>query len=289
MLNYIRTIMKEPLVSIIVTTKNEEDVLEMLLVSIAKQTYKDIETIVVDNYSSDRTVSIARKHASRVYSKGPERSAQRNYGAKKSRGTYMLFLDADMQLSPNVIAESVAVFTSMPDTAAIVVPEESIGYTFWERIKAFERSFYCLERGEDFEAARFFRRDIFVGVCGYDEHIVGPEDWDLPKTIKKEGYAIRRIDSKIYHHERINSLLLLGRKKYYYGLQSHRYLSKQKISLVSPDTIYFLRPVFYKHWKKLLQQPILASGMVIMFLVELGAGGLGYFVGRLRDARFRTS
>lgn len=54
------------LVSVIVTTKNEEEVIERLLKSIKNQTYKNIEIIVVDNGSSDKT----KKDSKKVYQKG---------------------------------------------------------------------------------------------------------------------------------------------------------------------------------------------------------------------------
>ena len=64
-----------PLVSVIITTKNEEKHIENLLQSIKRQTYKNIEIILVDNYSTDRTREIARKYTDKIYLKGPERSS----------------------------------------------------------------------------------------------------------------------------------------------------------------------------------------------------------------------
>ena len=62
-----------PSVSIIITTKNEEKHIENLLRSITSQTYKNIEIILVDNYSTDRTREIAKKYTNKIYSKGPDR------------------------------------------------------------------------------------------------------------------------------------------------------------------------------------------------------------------------
>ncbi len=87
---------KNPLVSIVITTKNEEAVLGTLLKSIKDQTYPNIETILVDNYSTDDTVKIANKYNLAIYEFGPERSAQRNFGAKKSTGDFLFSLDADI-------------------------------------------------------------------------------------------------------------------------------------------------------------------------------------------------
>src|SRR5688500_6010720 len=96
-----------PLVSVIITTRNEEQVIERLLTSVKAQTYPEIELLVVDNNSEDNTKKITQKYTSKVYDFGPERSAQRNYGASKAKGSYLLFLDADMKLEKDVISECV--------------------------------------------------------------------------------------------------------------------------------------------------------------------------------------
>ena len=96
-----------PLVSVIVTTKEEQQHLPDCLNSIQNQIYKNIEIIVVDNNSIDKTKEIAKTYTDNVYNKGPERSAQRNYGIKKAKGKYIIYLDADMRLQPNLIEECV--------------------------------------------------------------------------------------------------------------------------------------------------------------------------------------
>lgn len=275
---------RNPLVSVIVTTKNEAKVLGRLLASIKKQSYKRIEVIIVDNASTDKTKEIARSYTDKVYNFGPERSAQRNYGAKKAKGEFLFFLDADMELSPFVIEDCVRAAEKDNRIGGVVVPEESIAKSFWEKVKAFERSFYNLEGDAITDAARFIRKKIFEEVGGYDEEITGPEDWDLPESIKKAGYKIVRVKSVIYHHERIGSPLALAKKKYYYALKSHRYLDKQKIPVIGPKTVYFLRPVFWKNWKRLIKQPLLALAMCMMFVFELLGGGLGFMVGKIKKA-----
>src|SRR5690242_13999566 len=96
------------LVSVIVPTKNSQHFLDACLRSIKNQSYKNIELIVVDNNSTDKTKNIAKKYTKRVYNKGPERSAQRNFGASVSKGAYVVFIDSDMQLTKNVIKNCVA-------------------------------------------------------------------------------------------------------------------------------------------------------------------------------------
>lgn len=269
-------------VSVIITTKNEEKVINRLIESIKKQTYKNIEVILVDNNSKDKTVDIAKKTGVKVYSFGPERSAQRNFGAKKAKGDYLLFLDADMKLSQNVVKECIEVVGKNKNIGAIVIPEISEAKTFWEKVKGFERSFYNKEGDPITDAARFFSKKAFIVGAGYDETITGPEDWDLPETLRELGFKIGKISARISHKERVSSPIVLVRKKFYYGLRAYKYLAKHDIPMLGPKTIYFLRPVFYKNIKKIVTHPILSMGMVIMLSAELIGGGLGYFIGRIK-------
>jgi glycosyltransferase involved in cell wall biosynthesis len=272
--------MNPPLVSVITTTRNEEKVIKRLLESIKMQTYSNIEIIVVDNNSNDKTKTIASEYTKKVYNVGPERSAQRNYGVSKAKGKYILILDADMELTKKIVFMCLQKVNKINKFGGLVIKEESIAVNYWEKVKAFERSFYNLEGDSITDAARFFNKNIFIKAGGYDTNITGPEDWDLPERIKKHGYNIGRVNTVIYHHERINSLYQLAKKKYYYAHASHKYLSKHQIPVVSAKTIYFLRPVFYNNWKRLVSNPLLTIGMVLVLTVEQISGGLGYLKGR---------
>ncbi|RJR28765.1 glycosyltransferase [Candidatus Microgenomates bacterium] len=275
--------MRKPIVSIIIPAYNEEEVIERLLLSINAQSYPNIECIVVDDASTDSTPDIAKALATKVYSrKHFERSVQRNFGASKANGDYLLFLDADMALTKNVVAQCIYVMQRDGSIGAVAIPEESVAKNFWEKVKAYERSFYN-EKGDSLtDAARFFSKKAFKEVKGYDESITGPEDWDLPERVLANGYKIARVKAKILHYERVSSPLGLARKKYYYALTSYRYLKKHNISPVSAKTIYFLRPVFYQNWKRIIAHPVLGISMILVFCMELVGGGLGYTVGRIK-------
>lgn len=272
----------KPLVSVIITTRNNEKTLKKLLNSIKKQSYKKIEIIIVDNYSFDKTVEIAQSFTDKVFQKGPERSAQRNFGAKKAKGEYLLILDSDMILTKSVISECVKKIQSNNQIGAIVISEKSFGKGFWAKAKAFERK---LNQGEDyFEAARFFPKKTFWEAHGYDEALTGPEDWDLPQRVGRK-YKIDRVKNLILHNEGCPTLLGLAKRKYYYGLSAHRYFEKQKMFPLNKKTIYFLRPAFYRQFNKILFHPIISLGMFIMLLAETIGGGLGYLVGRFKGGK----
>lgn len=86
-------------VSVIIPTKNGGDIFERLLKSMAGQLgIKEIEIIVVDSGSSDKTVDISKFLSAKVVSIKPEdfsHSYARNLGAKNASGDYLLFMTQD--------------------------------------------------------------------------------------------------------------------------------------------------------------------------------------------------
>ena len=176
-----------PLVAVVVTTKNEEKNIANCLESIKGQTWRNIEVIVVDNNSTDNTQAIAKNYTDKVYTKGPERSAQRNYGIiEKARGDYVLFLDADMIITPYLV-ENCVKFIEKENCVALYLKEIVLGKKYFSRVRRFEREFYD---GTVVDGARFFKREAFISVRGFDETLNGPEDWDLDKKFKQKGKII---------------------------------------------------------------------------------------------------
>lgn len=239
--------MSEPLVSLVITTKNEEKNIEPVMKSIEAQSYKTIETILVDNGSTDRTKELARKYTDKVYDKGPERSAQRNFGMiEKAKGKYVMFIDCDMILSSHLIENCVEMMEK-GDCVALHIPEIVLGKNYWSKVRRFERSFY---NGTVIDGARFFRKDKFVEVGGFDETMSGPEDWDIDKKIKKIGKigllnSIEKNDnwslkffilnrgvnpdqygSVVYHNESEFNLKKYLSKKGYYATSFDGYIKK---------------------------------------------------------------
>lgn len=97
------------MVSIIVPIYNSEKYLDECINSIRQQSYENIEIILVDDGSTDSSVSICDRHASAdnritVYSKkNGGVSSARNFGVDKARGEYIAFADSDDILKPELI------------------------------------------------------------------------------------------------------------------------------------------------------------------------------------------
>lgn len=275
--------MSKPKVSVIVTTLNNAATIDACLESIISQNYKPLELVVVDNFSTDNTLEIAKKYTEKVFSKGPERSTQRNYAVKKSTGKYVCIIDSDMTLENNVIKECVAAIEKSTGIESVIIPEESFGEGFWAQCKKLERSFYV---GIPYmEAARFFYKSSFEKIGGYNTKLISGEDWDLSQRIEEFG-KITRISAYIHHNEGKVSLLRTVRKKYYYASKFPSYMaSSNDIAKASNQTNVLGRyALFLSNPKRLFANPVLGIGMLFMKTCEFGFGAAGYLKAKLRQS-----
>lgn len=97
-----------PFFSIIIPTLNEEKFLPKLIGDLVKQKEKDFEIIVTDNFSKDKTKDCIKSFQKTlkinfVLTKQKNVAAQRNYGANKAKGDYLVFLDADTRVNPTFL------------------------------------------------------------------------------------------------------------------------------------------------------------------------------------------
>ncbi len=191
--------MKTPFFSIIIPTLNEEKFIGRLLNNLSRQTESDFEVLVVDNQSEDKTQSIVQKYAAKLPLKllvGRERnvSRQRNLGAAKSRGTYLVFFDADVQIPAQFLKlvhleidkydpshlttltradtrdfydETITNFTNLGTQLALIIDKPFVpGFNF------------------------IIKRKVFSKIGGFRKDVVHGEDFDLAIRLHEAGFNL---------------------------------------------------------------------------------------------------
>jgi 4,4'-diaponeurosporenoate glycosyltransferase len=128
--------------SVIIPARNEEDNLPHLLQSLASQSVRPKEIIVVDDASTDHTDEVARQNGARVITSQPLPDGWRGktwacrQGAQAASGSMLLFLDADTWFEPEGLACALAEFQAGGGGALSLAPYHVVR-DFHEQFSAF--------------------------------------------------------------------------------------------------------------------------------------------------------
>lgn len=213
------------IVSVIIVTHNSASHIKVCLESLLNKLPKDSETIVVDNDSSDDTVSIIKEFKSVKLIESKENlgfGKGVNQAAKNASGEYFFIQNPDTKITDNAI-EKLLEFARDKEFGIIapqlIKPEGGIQEsvtnlpTIWNAIKEFylgikhSYSQYVPDTDEAIEvecvygAVMLIKKSIFEKLRGFDEkYFMYFEDLDLCRRIKEMGQKIYYLPFiKIYH------------------------------------------------------------------------------------------
>ncbi|NHJ88080.1 MAG: glycosyltransferase [Asgard group archaeon] len=135
----LRALPTEPYVSIVVPTYNEEKNIQRCLTSLRQLNYSNFEIIVSDGGSTDKTIELARPLANQIVidEKLPDNWIGKNYGChlgyKASKGSILLFTDADTTHSPDSLRIAVSMLLEKKAGLLTIFPYQQL-QKWWESI-----------------------------------------------------------------------------------------------------------------------------------------------------------
>ncbi len=190
----------KPFFSIIIPTLNEEHFLPLLLSDLERQKDKNFEIIIIDGASVDKTREIAKEFSKRLSLTIHEVnkhnvSFQRNIGAKKAKGAYIIFLDADSCISPFFTKKlRLYIFRTkglifLPAIAPDEINSQTkVVFNFINFIVEMSQSI-----GKPFSSggSMIFERNFFDLIGGFPEDVYMSEDHQLIQKAFKYGVKAR--------------------------------------------------------------------------------------------------
>lgn len=185
-----------PFFSIIIPTLNEEQALPRILTSLTRQTEKNFDVIVVDCKSEDKTKEIAQQFAKKIplFFYQVERrnvSFQRNYGASRAQGDYLMFLDADTGITVGFTKNTSKVIRHQRGLVFIpyILPDENnfdmkLVFNFVNFLIDMSQS---IGKPLSSSGSMIFERNFFYKIGGFDETVVYAEDHDIIQRASQWG------------------------------------------------------------------------------------------------------
>jgi glycosyltransferase involved in cell wall biosynthesis len=262
-----------PLVSINIATYNSAKTLLKCLDSVKNQTYKNIEVIIMDSYSKDKTLDIAKDCGAKIVFASTLATA-RKAGSLASRGDYIFILDSDQILEPNVIERCVTACEGEGYDGVTLFERSLITKnTFVERVIAYDKEiFHSLHDDDPIKGTaipRFFRASYFKRVEFEKNPPITFEHTIIHHKIVEMGARIKFVDAYIWHHE-TTTIREVARKFFRYGyyyIPAYKFNKELAVRHSLPRRTYF-------HYRA-LRNPFLFIGLFFVYFVKAISAMLG--------------
>jgi len=232
-----------PRVSFCIPTLNNEDTLDRCLNSIISQEYPDIEIIIVDGYSKDKTIEIAKKYTDKIYFDNGTLGSARQTSIEHSTGRVLALFDSDIIIPHKKwLVNAIKYFNYSNKVSTVwpmnVAPPNTplttrLYFAHWkviieDRIKK--------KRGLFGGGNALFLRKFIEEIGGIDKSFHWGEDFDLANKLKEKGYQVVYIRYPLYH-DTMRSLREFARKQFT-GAKTFTKTGFRLMNLSSRDVFY---------------------------------------------------
>ncbi len=222
-MNISKNDLNQPLISVIIPAYNAETFLAKTLESVLSQTYQNIEILVVDDGSTDKTAEIVKSFArkdnriSLLQQSNAGVAAARNLAIEKSRGEYIAPIDADDIWYPQNLEKQVKCLNSSAPSVGIVyswsvdINEQDLltGGFYNSTIEGEVYTALVYKYFIGNASSSLIRRICFEKIGGYNcklkaENAQGCEDWELHLRIA-ENYQFKVVSEYLVGYRQITS------------------------------------------------------------------------------------
>lgn len=185
-----------PYFSIIIPTLNEEHFLPKLLMDLQRQKEKPFEVIIIDGQSSDNTCECAMRFTQsfsiHIHTVAQRNVAfQRNWGARHSKGRYLIFLDADSRVNTLFIQNSLR--ATHANKSLIFIPLFYTAKKPYQDAIIFNLANLFIEISQNLGkpisagGSMIFEREYFHFLGGFNETLFFSEDYEIVQRARTYG------------------------------------------------------------------------------------------------------
>lgn len=261
--------------TVIIPVKKDanEEFLKNCLQALSKQTYQDFEIFIVADKSTNSRLRKITGKFSKVRHVNAElsKSQARNLGAKKAKGEYLLHIDVDYILAPNMLAKSYKLIRQKKAKAIILRENVAPATNIWQKARRLEKN--IIAEDKNLSAPQLIERRLFENMEGFDEKVDALDDWVLNLKLKKEGvktYEISSPETLIYEPTNIIEIV----KRRYHKGQSLPALKKYYGN--PPQTnLSSLLKLYLSNIDEINKKPLSFVALIILKFFDLTAFYLG--------------
>ena len=284
------------IISIVIPTKNNGDILEKCLFSIQNLECPEdrLEVIIVDGHSVDDTVGIAEKYGCKVIFEDEGRiSYAREIGVRQAKGKFIAFTDADCVVDRGWIKELIKHFKD--DVAAVggpnITPEDDsafakcVGVILSFLSKPGARYGFCEEEVREIyhnpTCNVMYRKSVLEEVRGFNHSLVTVDDEELDYRIRENGYRILYTPDAVVCHYRRPTWRRFMKMAWNYGIgrmqaiKLHRDMGRW--FHYTPSLI--ISAIFFLSILSLSNMVYLLGALSILIIGGIGIGAMSLYLG----------
>jgi len=254
------------LVSVIVPTYNSARTLQECLSALKNQSYKNIEIIITDSFSRDKTKEIAKRFTDKIID-AQSLALARKRGVELAKGKYILFLDSDQIINPDTIEASVKICEKEGYDGVTHFERSKIHKnTFVERLINYDKWIFHSEQDDDpiygTAEPRFFKTELLRRIDFLDNPPITFELAIINLKVNQMGARIKFVNVYIYHYE-TTTFWQVAKKFCRYGLYYIPALKKFPNLVIHHSAV---RRTYFT--LRALKHPFLLLGLFLLYAIK---------------------
>ncbi len=246
-------------ISVVLTTKNEENYIGELLESLLDQE-EPYEVLVVDSDSTDRTQELIRSYTKKnknikLFIHPGTRAESMNYGIKQATGDAVAFIGGDDTADKHWIKEIRHALRNTDIVAGKLISKGDDRFKTLANVKFFHKGTNISYPGTN----TTYKKEILDKLDGFDPWFFSAEDLELNYRAVDLGYTITSTENAVVYYRPRNSLYAFIQQSFWYG-------SGRKLLGLKHGRI----------WRQHSSMDVVKTQLSVLGIIRLSLGFLGY-------------